>query len=423
MSVDLVAQRKPGGGFFAIDRRIWKVLCGFNGHDVINMAVAYLTIAVGTGGNNRISRWSAKAIEVNTGLHASRATAAIKALISAHMLKTGKGWSRTRPVYELMPFKAVRDAARLRLANQPLVEIVMNQVCKGKEMSQGNSKILDQLVLAGLFWKSKGEYLSEPPEDESHGHLIWLPNTLVTGTSIGEQSPIRRLRSRGDVWALRLLIDLYHSHNLSADGGISRLVLRDDYERQRYGERGQHVVWGFSRQLDHSHAFRAQGHPSVDAFWEDATIATGKHDSSKNKIWEAIGVLKQMGLITAIPHLVENSSPTSEPMHGFGILGVGEPIEQEIAAAAIQAGIHIIGEKRLYTAETVDGVDALVPVWDTQPDVQMVGIYRLTYRPQTRLTADWYRKMSENAQSWLDDYRHLGPPAKSTLPRVSGEPW
>jgi hypothetical protein len=159
-------------------------------------------------------------------------------------------------------------------------------------------------------------------------------------------------------------------------------------------------------------------------------VATGKYDGDKNKLWETIGTLEQMGLIAAIPHLVENSSPISEPMHGFALHGGGEPIEQEIAAAADRAGRYIIGEQRLYTAKMVDGVNALVPVWDTQADVQMVGIYRLTYRPQTKLTSDWYRRIAENAEDWLEIYRRLGPPAKQTLAqarqtlaRVSGEDW
>jgi hypothetical protein len=98
----------------------------------------------------------------------------------------------------------------------------------------------------GVMWREGNIYTLDPPPVESAAELIWLPNTLVTGTVQGETSPVKRLRSRGDIWALRLLIDLYQAHNLSADGGISREVLRHEYERKKYGQRGRHVVWGFT---------------------------------------------------------------------------------------------------------------------------------------------------------------------------------
>jgi hypothetical protein len=52
----------------------------------------------------------------------------------------------------------------------------------------------------------------------------------------------------------------------------------------------------------------------------------------------------------------------------------------------------------------------LIPVWGTLPDVQLIGIFRLRYRPHTSLTADWYRRHMENAAVWLKEYREIGPP-------------
>jgi hypothetical protein len=106
---------------------------------------------------------------------------------------------------------------------------------------------------------------------------------------------------------------------------------------------------------------------------------------------------------------VENASDDCEPLHGFGWAGKGEDIERELGEAADAAGGHMIGDQRLYTAE--NKVDMLVPVLETLSDVQMVGVFRLTYRPQTRLTADWYRRLHEQATEWLEVYRRLGPPA------------
>jgi len=173
------------GNFFNIDRKSWAALCDLQD---INMAVAYLVIAQGTSKDNRISRWSANSIETYTGLHSSRAKKAIHGLVERNFLAYAKYNKRTVPRYEILT-KRSRDAER--------------------------------------------------------HDLIWLPNALVQGTKEGETSPIRRLRSRGDVWALRLLIDLYQAQNLSADGGISRDVLSNDYERKHLGKRGRHNIWGF----------------------------------------------------------------------------------------------------------------------------------------------------------------------------------
>ena len=248
------------------------------------------------------------------------------------------------------------------------------------------------------------------PTVESAADLIWLPNTLVTGTAKGEASPLKRLRSRGDIWALRLLIDLYHAQNLSADGGIGRNVLRHGYERKKYGERGHHVVWGFRAEQSW-----AMSHSSTKAFWDRQAAG----DLEENPIWSAVGALKDMGLLTIVPHLVENTSHDCEPIHGFGWNGVGEEVERQLGAAADDAGRYIIGEQRLYTAESVDGVDMLVPVWKTQTEVQMVGVYRLTYRPQTQLTADWLRRIHQKSSEWMEVYEKIGPP-RNEVPLASG---
>lgn len=91
-------------GFFRIDRRIWKILCGRAGAEAINAAVSYLTIAAGTGRSNLVSRWSANAVETFTGLHSSRGKAVINALLVEGYLMRRPLSSCTRPVYELQSF-------------------------------------------------------------------------------------------------------------------------------------------------------------------------------------------------------------------------------------------------------------------------------------------------------------------------------
>jgi len=298
------------------------------------MAVSYLTIAAGTGKGNRVSPWSAQAIEKYTGLHNTRAKVAIKELIAQGYVCLEEKSPRTRPRYTLTSIDAVA-----------------------------------------------------PPE------LIWLPNTMVTGTAKGEASPARRLRSRGDMDALRVLIDLYPVQHLSADGGVGREVIREGYQRIKCGERGRHIIWGFKAEPSDLDCL-----VGIEPFGEMAPY----------QVWEAVSVLREMRLLVVVPHLVETSEPDCELIHGFGWNGVGERLEQQLAIAADVAGRYIIGDARVGTAQR-SSVQMFAPVLDTHPDVQMVGVFRRTYRPRTELTADWCRRISESAPDWLEIYERIGP--------------
>jgi hypothetical protein len=395
-----------GEGFFHIDRRIWKVLCD---RQNMNMAASYLCIATGTGVGNRTSFWSAQAVEKYTGLHNTRATAAIGELIAADFIHRVEKSSRTRPMYELQAYQTIIEAMLRAACLDEALKSVVERVQKGLNLSPVDRRRADRLVKVGVMWTVGNEYSLDPPKVESAAELIWLPNTLVTGAQ-SEASPVKRLRSRGDIWALRLLIDLYHAHNLSADGGISREVLRQTYERTKYGHRGRHVVWGFTRKEGF-----ASPHSSTEAFWDRQAA----EKLERVPIWEAVQTLISTGLLVVVPHLVENASPICEPIHGYGWEGSGELLEQNLGEAADEAARYMLGEERLYTAETVDGVEMMAPVWETQANVQMVGVYRLTYRPHTRLTSDWYRRMNEKAAEWLETYKRLGP-SDHALPIASG---
>ena len=322
-----------GAGFFSIDRRIWKILCGRTAVDAINAAVSYLTIAAGTGRSNLVSQWSANAVETYSGLHSSRAKAAISELLAEGFLIRKPLSSRTRPVYELQSFSDVLEAARVRLiVESELNRNIVERVERGSKVAPADKKFAARMVLGGTLWKKGDRFCAELPAVEEATNLIWLPNSLVTGTDRGEQSPIKRLRSRGDIWSLRLLIDLYHAQNLSADGGISRTVLRSPFAKEKCGEHGRHILWGFSPG-ESRFADRA---PSTEAFWESAEC--NGNPGGKTAIWSAVRSLEDLGLLVEIPHLVENSSLTCEPIHGLSWDGKGEPEEEQLARAAAAAG-------------------------------------------------------------------------------------
>ena len=85
-----------GGEFFAIDKRTFEAACELG----LNPAVAYLTIARGTGRDNAASFWSVNAIEEHTGISRPKAHAAIHLLIDRGLLTKERGGSR--PLYRIV---------------------------------------------------------------------------------------------------------------------------------------------------------------------------------------------------------------------------------------------------------------------------------------------------------------------------------
>ena len=64
MNDDVVQLRQGRGGFFAVDRRVWAKVCAAD----LNMAVAYLVLARGTGGDNRTTSWTVNSVEDRTNI-------------------------------------------------------------------------------------------------------------------------------------------------------------------------------------------------------------------------------------------------------------------------------------------------------------------------------------------------------------------
>jgi hypothetical protein len=226
---------------------------------------------------------------------------------------------------------------------------------------------------------------------------IWLPNTIVTCTGKRETPPVHRIRSAGDVWALRLFVDLYHAHNLRDDGGINPLVLKQKFDRKYIGEHGIYKIWGFksgSRELHWSGPFANQ------------SCRQQTKGESNHPVWGSLETLQQMGLITFVPHLYESDSLDAEVIHPYGIRASGEePIEREIGDAA-DAAAREMARWGIESAEE-QGFEVFCPVLRTLPRVQMIGIARLRYRPRTRRTSAWFAQLQTNGRVWLEKYREI----------------
>lgn len=388
------------GNFFRVDRRIWSAVCGLG----TNPAVAYLVLAQGTDANNRLTRWSTTSLKTHAGMTWERGRLAIEQLVDSEFIRYAKDHTRARPRYQLPTWQEVLPALTVRLeADDGYAWMVCQDIKAGKQPSTKPARgAAERLVSSGLVQKlADGGYrdLLQPDSDPS-AEYIWLPNTLVTGTDQGEDSPVRRLRSAGDVWTLRLLVDLYHAQNLRDDGGISPRILCQQYERELVGEQGVFKVWAFrssQRYLRWSGPLAShQSRPEVE----------GKN----HPIWENIAQLCTSGLLTFVPHMWEGDSTEAEVIHAYGIEGIGgEHLEIEVGEAAHQAGLRMALEAKV-TRARLEGYSWLAPIKNTLPDAQLIGVARLRYRPHTKRTSEWFAELTEKAPRWTQFYQELAEP-------------
>ena len=236
--------------------------------------------------------------------------------------------------------------------------------------------------------------------------LIWLPNALVTGTESGEMPPLKKLRLAGDIWALRLLVDLYHAHHLDSDSGVRSELLRENYKRLEAGEQGPYAVWGF-KSINRT------------VTWEGSLISHAQRprdEDESHPMWHSISALGKMGLMSFVPHLYPNSS-FQEPLHSLGETSLGaEPEEENLRTAACGAATAMLQPKQIDSAYCAGGYELLVPVLSWMEDVQVRGVARLRYRPHTSATARWHRDLVEKAPGWVRSYNDLRARALAARP-------
>lgn len=385
------------GQFFAIDRRTWKMVCDQKN---MNEAVAYLVLAQGTGGDNRGTSWSVGSLREYAGISFERGKAAIQNLFALGLIRHAETSTRTKPRYELLTHTEIRDGLGL---DRPKLEVqwqrqLYESIRAGTQpnrRSKTDLRTADYFVGMGWLKKSlNGDYCvpNVSPEPE----LIYLPNQLVTGTERGEDSPVKRLRAGGDPWSLRLLVDLYDVHNLRDDGGISPKILFQAFDRKVAGTKGVYNIWGFREK-----------HLSLRWMGPlDAQHRRLQEPNTGHPVWESIGILKRQGLLSFVPHLWD-SDPTetdAEIIHAYGIPGAGEPVEIELGEAAHAAAVEMVPEHQ-FTRMRLEGFDLFAPVVKSIPNVALVGVARLRYRPKTKRTGDWFKELNDTAGQWTSRYQ------------------
>lgn len=395
--------KKKGTGFFSVDRRIWAKVCDLG----MNEAVAYLVLACGTGGDNRSTSWSSTALHKYAGVTFERGVATIKWLVREGYILHARKHTKAKPRYRLTPWAEfmqrgfVPYLSSLTAPEKAYLDSLPNEGCfEGPDKRRKRQREwFESLVYYDFVWETgHGEYTRDlSPESDP----IWLPNTIVTGTAKGEDSPIKRLRRSGDVWALRLFVDLYHSQNLRDDGGISPRVLRWNFSRKQIGQQGIHTIW----------AFKPASCPTVDRYTDLFSIHFHKDrkqpEETEHPFWVNVELLKKLGLIHFIPHLWESDSHHAEIIYPYGMGWSGEEvIERKLGESAHRAGCKMaFGPKRDEAAN--EGFHWFAPVPSTIPDCVLIGIARLRYRPHTKRTRAWYAQLHETGSELIRIFDNL----------------
>lgn len=388
------------GDFFSVDRWTWGQVCELGR---MNEAVGYLIAAQGTGADNRYTSWSVTAMQKYAGIGWERGRSAVEALIQSGFFRRAEASTKEKPLYELVPSNEIsraqfeRNLASLTDYERLLLEGVRSHKRLSRTVREAVRRLAERGILKAL---DNGDYV--PAEPYVDRDPIWIPNSLVVGAKSAKDAPVRRLRISQDLWALRLLVDLYHEHYLADYGGINPTVLRQVYQRELVGEQGIYRVWGF-RSDDYNCAFAGP---------LSAHRQRPKESDKRHPVWDSIDRLRVQGLLTYVPHLFEGdpASSQAEVIHPCA----GEPAEVEIGRAAHRAGLALLPEFKKVAAGWW-----LVPVEKAIPNVQMVGIARLRHRPHTRKTGAWHTHLKQASEEWIEHYSAVLRSAENATEKVA----
>ena len=263
---------------------------------------------------------------------------------------------------------------------------------------------------------------SENPE------FICLPDSIVQGVHVRGQKippPLHQLKMTGNVLALRLLIELYHKHELPACGGSSVLWVPFTGETISK-EVGAYTAWKFTAK---------HGETLSDKVRVDANFLSSYADCQKD-FWNALEILLDLQLIEIVPHLFIGDT-LSHPLRAMGRDDDDvEKKEQDVTLAAHKAvwcnadlvaarkarkeGIGI--KKGFHSHPSVlEGV-YYVPLRKHQsPEVR--GIFRLKHRPRTKLTSQWYGCYHNEIPGYISAYNQIAESAEQALQALKSEPF
>lgn len=206
--------------------------------------------------------------------------------------------------------------------------------------------------------------------------FIWLPLSIVEGVA-GERAPVRLLRQAQDLSAFRLFIDLYFFHDLDGNGGCEwrpEVGIRIPYDRENVASWGAYTLWRFTP-IPHN-----EGGITITAFMNAKFVFSD--------FWDAWSILRRAGLVDFVAHLMDSDSSSGEVYHPLPLGTCGEAAELAITKAALAAGRRMI-------SWPIEETAIIVPVEDLKPNVQLIGVARLLYKPHIKQTKAWLQRATE----------------------------
>lgn len=224
---------------------------------------------------------------------------------------------------------------------------------------------------------------------------VWLPKTLVEGVTKTPPYPLTALREVDDPLLVRLLMDLYCSQNLVESGGIDPAVLRAKFDGEMVGESGAVRAWRFVSTHD----------TATDTI---SQIHLVKRDWSK--FWERLRLLQALNLVERAWFLMNKEG--GEPLAAFGMTQEEGAVYRKLYTYAL----HEVCKSSIFKEET----PWILPVMAHIKEPFLQGLFRLKYRPHTKLTAAWWGNNVELNNAYLarfglEDKKEVASEIGSTL--------
>jgi len=302
-----------GSKFFVLDRDIWSRLWQAPTANRLNFVSSFLVLLAGTGADNRLTKWSAKACEERVGMGKPRAKVAIEELISSGLAERTETSRPNFPQYRL---------AEPRSTTEP----------------------------------------------------IFLPIQLITG--LADEIPIlRRVRETGDPLILRMLVDLYGLVETDAPFAVplTKLRLADDSSSacRKVVEMGANTVWA----LHLSETPSAAGDWSVPHAIKTGSNAWDWSDFWKrlNTLQILGAVWFEPWVFDGEPLDSEPLYPVEDAAGGRNV----SQEARKISSLSLYASAALVGERRYLVDQNVDRNFVIMPTHHRPPAVRGVAKLRV----------------------------------------------